>query len=50
MDNFKYALINDTDIEIPYFIHMAVTGLIGIKTYEKIKEGFLSPKALRIRS
>ena len=45
MDNFKYALINDTDIEIPYFIHMAVTGLIGIKTYEKIKEGFLSPKA-----
>lgn len=45
MDNFKYALINDTDEEIPYFIHMAVTGLIGIKTYEKIKEGFLSPKA-----
>jgi len=45
MDNFKYALINDKENELPYFIHMASSGAIGIKTYEKIKERFLSPKA-----
>ncbi len=44
MDNFKNALTYDFDREIPYLMHMATTGAIGIKTYEKIKDKFLSPK------
>ncbi|MBR5357388.1 MAG: hypothetical protein IK121_10755, partial [Lachnospiraceae bacterium] len=44
MDNFKKALTYDFDREIPYLMHMATTGAIGIKTYEKIKDKFLSPK------
>lgn len=41
---FKDALLNDRDEMLPYFFFMAKTGVIGIKTYEKITSVFESPR------